>query len=248
MKKLFKECLHKNLSNKSGIYIIKCNEHTYIGSSCNLYYRLKRHVSDLNNLKHSNKFLQNLYNKYGSDIIIFDIIEYCSIETLIIRETYYIKTMSPDINHDLNPVKRTFKKESIEKISESLKQLYKSGLKNPFSKEVHRYKPNGEYIDSHESCCAAGRKLNLNGSKISKAASGKGSSSGGYLWSYEKVDKLIKNINQSKRVRSLDINNNVINTWLSINDLCNDLKISHSATSLRIKKGNYYNGLKYKFI
>lgn len=247
MKNLFSNCLHKNLNKKSGVYCIYCKNHTYIGSSKNLYYRLKRHVSDLNRSKHANKFLQNIYNKYGKELIHFKIIKYCDEKVLIKQELHYIKTLKPDINIDLNPVKRTFKKDSLLKISNSLKERYKNGLKNPFSKIVHRYTPNGDYIDSFESCAKASKILELPSKKISKAASGKGQSCGNYLWSYEKVEVLYRNIKQAKRVISKNRNNVIIDSWLSIKELSISLGISQSATSIRIKNGRYYNDLKYEF-
>lgn len=243
---LFSECLHKSLSKKSGIYAIVCNKHTYIGSSVNLYYRLKRHSSDLNNKKHANSFLQNVYNKYGKDSINFYIVEYCDTKVLLLKESFYIQNLKPNLNLDLNPSQRTFTEESLQKISKTLKDKYAKGFKNPFSKIVYRYSPDGDYLDCFESCTDAARKLNLSSKKISKAASGKGQSSGNYLWSYTKVDKLIKSINKSKKIIAKDINGNIVESWLSINDFSKTVNISHSAASIRIKKGNYYNGLKYE--
>lgn len=43
------------------------NGNRYIGSSIDLYERLKRHFYELNNNCHSNPHLQNAWNKYHED-------------------------------------------------------------------------------------------------------------------------------------------------------------------------------------
>ena len=88
MKKLFSECLHKELNNKCGIYLIVCKNHKYVGSSINIYYRLKRHTSDLKSKKHSNMYLQNVYNKHGEESFTFKILEKCEKDNLCSRELY----------------------------------------------------------------------------------------------------------------------------------------------------------------
>lgn len=83
---------------KSGIYMIKFNEHFYVGSAVDLTGRKNRHLHSLRNNKHCNTFMQNLYNKYGEYGFKFVILEECKKEQLIAREQYYIDTLKPDIN------------------------------------------------------------------------------------------------------------------------------------------------------
>ena len=89
--------------NRVGIYKIKIIDKEYIGSSCNIGSRLKHHLWSLQHLKHHNRTMQNLFNKYGINNIYFEIIEECSEEVLIEREAFYIKTLNPYINHILDP-------------------------------------------------------------------------------------------------------------------------------------------------
>lgn len=251
MKKLISECLHKDLNQKCGIYRISCNEHSYIGSSINIYYRLKRHISDLLKNKHANKYMQNAFNKYGKDNFNFEVIEECSKAVLINTEAAYIESMSPDLNFIQNPVAVIHSDETLLKISTTLKEAYASKrIKNPISKTVHQYNINGFYLKSYESCAEAEKQLNLPKGKVSKVASGKGFSCGNYRWSYEKKVKLEKSsilYKGNKVVYTFNQNNVLVQEWQSINDLCKSLNLSHSAMSIRIKKGNYYNGLKYTF-
>lgn len=87
--------------DKSGIYSIRNleNSQLYIGSSKNLYNRLRSHLLHLKNNKHANPKLQNSWNKYGEDVFEFKVIEFCTIEILINREQYWmdnLNTISPN--------------------------------------------------------------------------------------------------------------------------------------------------------
>ena len=59
----------KLLNGKCGIYQIinLVNGKRYIGSSKDLYYRLSKHIWDLNRNSHVNNHLQNSWSKYGKD-------------------------------------------------------------------------------------------------------------------------------------------------------------------------------------
>ena len=66
------------------------NNKIYIGSTTNIYSRIKNHLIKLNKNTHENEYLQNAYNKYGSKYFHFNILEYCDKTNLIEREQYYI--------------------------------------------------------------------------------------------------------------------------------------------------------------
>lgn len=79
-----------------GIYILYTDSSFYIGSSKNINKRVVEHLRLLSNNIHYNHKLQSAYNinseiKYGT-------VEHCSIETLLIREQYYIDSLKPDLN------------------------------------------------------------------------------------------------------------------------------------------------------
>jgi group I intron endonuclease len=77
---------------KSGIYKIlnKSNGKFYIGSAVNIFHRWQTHLWRLNKNIHGNKHLQNSWNKHGSDVFEFQILEYCEVFQLIDREQYWI--------------------------------------------------------------------------------------------------------------------------------------------------------------
>ena len=70
----------------------------YIGSAVNVKQRWKVHLSDLKLNRHSNKKIQNHYNKYGKDDLIFIIVELCFPEFLTAREQHYINKLKPYFN------------------------------------------------------------------------------------------------------------------------------------------------------
>lgn len=73
-------------------------ERVYIGSSIDVSDRWRCHLKDLRNDKHHASKLQNHFNKYGEEDLIFIIIEPCLPSFLTIREQYYIDTIKPFFN------------------------------------------------------------------------------------------------------------------------------------------------------
>jgi len=64
-------------SKSAGIYLIisKVNGKRYIGSSVRICKRWNDHLYDLRANKHHSQHLQNHYNKYGEDDLVFSILE-----------------------------------------------------------------------------------------------------------------------------------------------------------------------------
>ena len=68
---------------------IKTNK-SYIGSAVNIKDRWCQHKKSLSKGNHHSIKLQRSYNKYGENNFIFEVIEECQKESLIIREQFYI--------------------------------------------------------------------------------------------------------------------------------------------------------------
>jgi group I intron endonuclease len=77
---------------ESGIYKITNiqTNHVYIGQSVVVKRRLRRHTQQLRDGIHENSYLLRHYNKYGKDNFTFEIIEYCSLDEMDMRECYWI--------------------------------------------------------------------------------------------------------------------------------------------------------------
>lgn len=68
--------------------LINCK--VYVGSSKDLVRRLREHRSYLKSGKHNNVLLQRSWNKNGETNFLFEVLEYCEIGDLIVREQYWI--------------------------------------------------------------------------------------------------------------------------------------------------------------
>lgn len=121
--------------NKSGIYCIRnsINGKLYIGSAVNFRLRWKGHRSLLNRNTHHGVFLQNAWNKYGSESFEFFIIEYVEDKNMLIeREQYWLDlfTVECEIYNTCKVAGNTlgFKhtKETLLKISEASKKLVRT--------------------------------------------------------------------------------------------------------------------------
>ena len=87
----------ESIPEKSGIYQIRnlVNGKVYVGSAVNLRTRRNRHFSYLRNNCHANRKLQNAFNKYGEENIVFEVVEIVADKyNLLEREQYYIDTLN----------------------------------------------------------------------------------------------------------------------------------------------------------
>lgn len=139
------------------IYGIQCkvNNKIYIGQTSNYKIRIKNHIMELNGNRHSNKYLQEDYNKYGRDNFVFFILEENVIDDLKLKqETYYMNLYGGTNSNNVYNVKGNFNDDnknyalskvrhlegkfdlfsghkhtnkSKSEISKSLKEAYKSG-------------------------------------------------------------------------------------------------------------------------
>ena len=86
------EAIYYGFSRKSGVYKIynKLNGRIYIGSAKELKNRYSGHLNSLLKNKHSNKFLQNDFNKCGSENFVFEVIEQVDGEDRFVFEQLHI--------------------------------------------------------------------------------------------------------------------------------------------------------------
>lgn len=88
-----------HIPKASGIYQIQSitNGKRYVGSALYLKRRKKVHCRVLKDKRH-NMHLQNHFNKYGIEDLVFGIIEFCPKEKLFEREQYWIDKLHPEFN------------------------------------------------------------------------------------------------------------------------------------------------------
>lgn len=106
----------------------------YIGSSVDVYHRWIEHKSNLSRGKHHSPKIQNHYNKYGDNDLVFEVIEYCARNNLLKREQHYLDTLNPWFNTYPvagSPLGHKPTKEHIEKVR-------KAGIGRKVSDETRR--------------------------------------------------------------------------------------------------------------
>lgn len=104
-------------------------------------------------------------------------------------------------------------------------------------KRIYRYSLDGIYIDSFESASLANRTLNIHGCQAAAIGKGPYRSAGGFLWSYEKVDKMKPYENHSKdsKIKNIylfDCISGVEKEYRSIADAAKDIIKRESFDSL----------------
>lgn len=110
MKRKFK--LKTELQKSPGIYKISCTEtdKVYIGESFNVSGRIAKHFTLLRKNTHNNQILQNIYNKYGEETIVVEVIEWIpntenkkELDFILKqKESYWQKQCPTMINFDRN--------------------------------------------------------------------------------------------------------------------------------------------------
>lgn len=89
-----------------GIYCLhsKSNGKRYIGSSKDIVFRFRAHISKLKNGKHVNQHLQNAFNKYGLEDFNFCILEECLPSELLHKEQQQINSFSWDLLYNKSKI------------------------------------------------------------------------------------------------------------------------------------------------
>lgn len=246
MKKPINKLLLDKFKNKKGVYAFYINEHMYIGSSVNIYNRYKEHLASLKKGTHYNSFLQRCANKYGISNLNYKVLELC--DNYIERETYYIKTLNPNMNVEKDPISKVKSETTKIKIGLANKGKF-AGKNNPSAKKVHQYDIKGFYIKTYdtmqEASLAVGLgKITLNANSIKRTKK-----LGGYMWCTRKVKKLKpltpeKGFVKYKALLQIEPITGKIKKWKSMTDFAKSLGISTQAVYQAIKKDKPCKGFK----
>lgn len=140
----------------TGIYKITCNQNNkvYIGQSTSIKRRWAQHKLELKKGIHSNRYLQRVYDKYGEESFVYEILELCSSDKLNEREKFYIKLFNSfeegfnldhggsDISGELNPM------------------YGKKGIESPrFIDYIYQLDLNGNIVNTFESSNLAAKAV-----------------------------------------------------------------------------------------
>lgn len=195
-----------HLSKPNYYYIGSTNRNKHKTPNRNGFYaRFSSHEQELFKNKHSNKFLQNIYNKYGIDGLRFDILEIIQDQTnsyVIDRETYYINFFINNskiklintllIPKNINPISDELrKKRSLAMVGKYLlknetpeaKIIRLQKLSIAASQPVMQFDKNGTFIKEYSSNIEATRALNHDCSRnICAASIGEQKTAYGFIW------------------------------------------------------------------
>jgi group I intron endonuclease len=137
---------YKNFDKVSGmmaVYIIinSINSKVYIGSTVDVCKRRCSHFGDLNNNRHSNKHLQNAYNKYDKNAFNMYLLEYVEDkDVLLIREQYWIdlsNVVDKNVGYNNSPSAMNSLGVIHSEESKKLRSIFSSGESNPFYGKKH---------------------------------------------------------------------------------------------------------------
>lgn len=243
-----------------GVYIIinTQNKKSYIGSSTNIYQRLRRHLSDLRKNRHSNSLLQKDFNNYGEDKFIARVIVKSSLDELRDDEQYYLDLTESDYNIIKDCITNSPSPSMRIKISNTVKEKVRIGLikipdKSRFRKIVYKFDLEGNYIQKYNSIEEAAKMNNVFSTSISENCRNpkRAKKVGNYIYSY--TDKINIENYKNKQFRSVSIINTETNelfNFLTINDCVNKLHIPISCLRRLIDNPNrlyktykLYNGI-----
>ena len=159
--------------NKTGVYTITAvhSGEIYVGSSSRCFYtRAKQHLYELRNNKHGNRRLQNIFNKYGEEGLVFEIVEDYPKYLCLAMEQYWMNLVRPVLNLNTVTPSRLGSKLAPEqlaklkarKVSEETKQkIRERRLKQEFSEEVLTRRANSIRAKFNTPiCCSNGKQYN----------------------------------------------------------------------------------------
>ena len=115
-----KSVSHEDLKGKMGIYAIvtmHAPRKAYIGSSVDIYKRIQSHIYHLNKNRHYNKKLQKDWNNKE---FVFHLLEECTEEELLKRETVILKKLNPAILYNTWCAAPPPKKEDLERVKQRI--------------------------------------------------------------------------------------------------------------------------------
>lgn len=115
------------------IHSLSHNDRFYIGSAVNVYKRWVEHLRDLRKNRHHSGKLQNHYNKYGANDLVFSILKRCDIRDLLEVEQLFLDIYNPWFN--VSPTSRGAL--GIKRSEETKQKMREIALKRgPLSEEV----------------------------------------------------------------------------------------------------------------
>lgn len=182
-----------------GVYQIRCIEENkcYIGSSKDCQERVQKHFSELRLNKHTNKHLQEAFNKYGIDGFIYSIVLYVAKEEdLLTKKTEYQTKIGIDnlYNDKITGVYMSDElKARYANVDQSYKQTLEYRMKLAASRQNNKIArcdyATGKILYVYENFVHLKEvNPNVKRSTLLSACNGNKKSAYGYKWKYVSMD------------------------------------------------------------
>lgn len=198
----------------------KLDNNIYIGSTVNFSKRKSLHLCELRKNRHSAKYLQNTFNKYGEDNFVFEVLEIIEDkEQLVTREQFYIDKLNPKYNYHKTAVNHIGKLKRTGKYKKN-KDKYKIT-------EEHKNKIRQSLLGKKHT---KERCINISKSKLNSKAH----------------ENTIKGLNE-KRQRKIVKDNNTGLIYNTMKEAANALGISTNTVRNNLDKPYTKNKRKYSF-
>lgn len=188
----------------SGVYCIENSGgvegvYRYIGSSIDLYQRMHKHGSLLRHNVHPNNKLQESWNNLEEEKFECYVIEFCNKEILTKREQLWIDKLNPFYNINLDAIKNTPSKKSKEKISETLKEGYRTGrIKATKTRSVKVYNLQAELLGEYSTKNEASLACKTSISNVSRVLIGRFKQANGFQFKYAEDTTPVETIQRNK--------------------------------------------------
>lgn len=234
---------------KSGIYRIinLVNNKVYIGLSKDLDKRWKTHTNELRKNRHYNTYLQSSWNKYKEENFKFDILEFCSNEELVRRESYWINFYESYIaNKGYNIIHENYK--IVERI--------KKNNGNKVCSKIYQVDLNNKLVNIFESISDAALHVNIDAHQLGKKLWGNKASKNslvnsykGYCWvkeqDYEEGKEYHPKVFTRNRIgdkRVLFLTKQQVEEFIDIKTLAKEKNISLDRCYTRVRYNSIEDG------
>lgn len=180
-----------------GVYAItnRITSRKYVGETKDLSDRKRFNLSALRRGKHHNHDLQAEFIEFGESSFDFDVLEYCSAESKIQRQCFYIremKTTDPQYGynlviddvgcHEIPPGELCRRRKILSSSWTTERRQRAADSARYQTKSVCQYTKSGAYIRTFPSRRDAAKDLGVDGTKISPACNGKRKTAYGFQW------------------------------------------------------------------
>lgn len=117
-------------------------------------------------------------------------------------------------------------------------------------KRVYQYDKNGNFLKTFYSVTEASKTVGCNKANIAGAAQGNIKSAGGYIWSYDKKEKIdvLPNKKGYTIIGKYTKNNKLVEIYLSLTAAQNNTGISRKKISILAETGELYKGYYWRYM